>query len=65
MPKLDSRNKITKGFDVKLICYYLALVLIGWITIYSTCYIPDGSAHIFDFSQPYSKQMLLEEIPFL
>ncbi|MBR3558505.1 MAG: rod shape-determining protein RodA [Bacteroidales bacterium] len=58
MPKLDSRNKITKGFDVKLICYYLALVLIGWITIYSTCYIPDGSAHIFDFSQPYSKQML-------
>lgn len=58
MPKLDSRNKITKGFDVRLICYYLALVLIGWITIYSTCYIPDGSAHIFDFSQPYSKQML-------
>lgn len=58
MPKLDSRNKITKGFDVRLICYYLALVLIGWITIYSTCYIPDGSTHIFDFSQPYSKQML-------
>ena len=58
MPKLDSRNKLSKGFDVRLICYYLALVFIGWITIYSTCYIPDGSTPIFDFGQPYSKQML-------
>ena len=58
MPKLDPYNKMSKGFDVKLICYYLALVLIGWITIYSTCYIPDGSTPIFDFGQPYSKQMI-------
>ena len=58
MPKLDSYNKMSKGFDVRLICYYLALVIIGWITIYSTCYIPDGSTPIFDFGQPYSKQML-------
>ena len=43
---------------MRLICYYLALVFIGWITIYSTCYIPDGSTPIFDFGQPYSKQML-------
>ena len=49
---------MSKGFDVRLICYYLALVIIGWITIYSTCYIPDGSTPIFDFGQPYSKQML-------
>ena len=49
---------MSKGFDVRLISYYLALVFIGWITIYSTCYIPDGSTHIFDFSQPYSKQLL-------
>jgi len=49
---------MSKGFDVRLIVYYLALVFIGWITIYSTCYIPDGSTHIFDFSQPYSKQLL-------
>ena len=58
MPKLDPYNKMSKGFDVRLICYYLALVVIGWITIYSTCYIPDGSTPIFDFGQPYSKQML-------
>jgi rod shape determining protein RodA len=49
---------MSKGFDVRLICYYLALVVIGWITIYSTCHIPDGSTPIFDFGQPYSKQML-------
>ena len=49
---------MSKGFDVRLICYYLALVIIGWITIYSTCHIPDGSTPIFDFGQPYSKQML-------
>ncbi|MCR4825826.1 MAG: rod shape-determining protein RodA [Bacteroidales bacterium] len=58
MQKLDPYNKMSKGFDVRLICYYLALVIIGWITIYSTCYIPDGSTPIFDFGQPYSKQML-------
>ena len=49
---------MSKGFDIRLICYYLALVIIGWITIYSTCHIPDGSTPIFDFGQPYSKQML-------
>ncbi len=58
MPKLEPYNKLSKGFDVKLIAYYLALVVIGWITIYSTCYIPDGSTPLFDFGQPYGKQML-------
>lgn len=58
MPKLEPYNRLSKGFDVRLIIYYLALVVIGWITIYSTCYIPDGSTPIFDFGQPYGKQML-------
>ena len=58
MPKLEPYNKLSKGFDVRLIIYYLALILIGWITIYSTCYIPDGSTPIFDFGQPYGKQMV-------
>jgi len=58
MPKLEPYNKLSKGFDVKLIIYYLALVVIGWITIYSTCYIPDGSTPFFDFGQPYGKQMI-------
>ncbi|MDY6326089.1 MAG: rod shape-determining protein RodA [Bacteroidales bacterium] len=56
MPKLD--NKITKGFDVRLIGYYLALVFIGWMTIYSTCCIQGVSLPVFDFSQLYGKQMI-------
>ncbi len=48
----------SKSIDVRLIIYYLALVLIGWITIYSTCYTPEGNNAIFDFSQPYGKQMI-------
>jgi len=58
MPKLEPYNRLSKGFDARLIIYYLALVVIGWITIYSTCYIPDGSTPIFDFGQPYGKQMI-------
>ena len=55
---MDLERRNTKGFDARLICYYLALVIIGWITIYSTCYIPDGSNPIFNMSQPYGKQLI-------
>lgn len=58
MPNEDLHRKGAKGFDARLIIYYLALVIIGWITIYSTCYIPEGSNAIFDFSQPYGKQLI-------
>lgn len=58
MPKYDPNNIISKGFDVRLICYYIALVIIGWLTIYSTCCIQGESLEIFDFSQPYGKQMI-------
>ncbi len=52
-------NRInTKGFDARLIIYYIALVFIGWITIYSTCYVPDGVNSIFDISKPYCKQLI-------
>ena len=54
----DLHRKGAKGFDARLIIYYLALVVIGWITIYSTCYLPDGTNAIFDFSKPYGKQLI-------
>lgn len=54
----DSIKRNSKGYDARLIIYYLALVLIGWITIYSTCYLPDTSNAIFDLSQPYGKQLI-------
>lgn len=58
MPKIEPYNKISKGFDVRLIGYYLALVFIGWLTIYSTCCIQVTSLPIFDFNQLYGKQMI-------
>lgn len=51
-------RKGAKGFDARLIVYYLLLVVIGWVTIYSTCYTPEGPNAVFDFSQPYGKQMI-------
>ena len=54
----DLHRKGAKDFDARLIIYYLALVVIGWITIYSTCYLPDGTNAIFDFSKPYGKQLI-------
>lgn len=53
---LDRKN--SKGFDARLIVYYFLLVLIGWVTIYSTCYVPDGTNAIFDMSKPYCKQLI-------
>lgn len=51
-------HKSSKGFDARLIIYYFFLVVIGWITIYSTCYTPDGANAIFDFSKAYGKQLI-------
>lgn len=54
----DTLLRNSRGFDARLIIQYLALVIIGWITIYSTCYTPDGANPIFDFSQAYGKQLM-------
>lgn len=51
-------HKSSKGFDARLIFYYLALVVLGWITIFSTCYTPEGPNAIFDFSKAYGKQLI-------
>ncbi len=47
-----------KGFDARLIVYYLALVVLGWITIYSTCYTPEGTNAIFDFKTSHGRQLI-------
>lgn len=54
----DLNNRNSNNYDARLIIYYVALVFIGWITIYSTCYVPDGNNMLFDFSKPYFKQLL-------
>ena len=44
-------------FDIKLILYYLALVCIGWVTIFSTSYNP-AEDEIFSLSNAYTRQLI-------
>ena len=47
-----------KGVDIQLIIYYILLVVIGWLTIYSSAYDSSQTFHLFDFSQPYGRQLI-------
>ena len=60
----DSRNKIIGKIDWATVLIYLALVLIGWFSIFSAKY---NEAHpsIFDFSMEYGKQLIWIGIAFL
>lgn len=51
-------SKISKGYDKRLIVTYLALVIIGWLAIFSSSYDPNLPLNIFDFSKPYGKQII-------
>ena len=53
----DSRNRIIGKIDWPIVLIYLALVLIGWFSIFSAKY---NEAHpsIFDFSMEYGKQLI-------
>ena len=54
---LSYKQESTKGFDGRLILYYSLLVIIGWLTIFSTSYNPSASQG-FSFSLPYVRQIL-------
>ena len=47
-----------KGVDTQLIIYYIALVVIGWLTIYSSAYDSTQPFHLFDLAQPYGRQLI-------
>ena len=47
-----------KGVDTQLIVYYIALVVIGWLTIYSSAHDPSQTFHLFDLAQPYGRQLI-------
>ena len=53
----DNRNSIIGRVDWMLIVIYLALVLIGWFSIFSAKY-DELHPSIFDLSQVYGKQLL-------
>jgi len=47
----------SNDFDIQLILYYLALVFVGWITIFSTSY--DSAADIFfSMDNAYTRQLV-------
>ncbi len=52
-----SGKNVLKRLDWLTIVFYLLLVGIGWINIYSSTF-TDSSLSIFDFSQLYGKQLL-------
>ena len=53
----DSRNKIIGKIDWPTVLIYLALVLIGWFSIFSAKY-DELHPSIFDFTKEYGKQMI-------
>jgi rod shape determining protein RodA len=54
----------TKEFDIQLILYYLALISIGWVTIFSTSYNP-AAADFFSMSNAYTRQLVFMGSSFL
>jgi rod shape determining protein RodA len=54
---LRDRQNVFSNIDWLTVLIFMALVLIGWISIYAAVYQEDHSS-IFDISQNYGKQML-------
>ncbi|MCQ2269728.1 MAG: rod shape-determining protein RodA [Bacteroidales bacterium] len=53
---LNTRTS-TNGFDGRLILYYVLLVIIGWMTIFSTSY-NAANPQEFSFALPYVRQLV-------
>jgi len=47
----------SQEFDIQLILYYLALVCVGWMTIFSTSYNPTAE-DFFSMSNAYTRQLI-------
>lgn len=54
---MREHKSLFDGIDKITVLIYLALVLIGWISIYAAVYQEDHSS-IFDISQNYGKQLI-------
>lgn len=48
---------VNKGIDWMMICLYLALVLIGWLSIFAATY-DEAQPSIFDIDRSYGRQFL-------
>jgi len=47
----------SNNFDIQLILYYLALIIIGWVTIFSTSYNP-AAEDFFSMNNAYTRQLV-------
>jgi rod shape determining protein RodA len=54
----------SRGFDIQLILYYLALVIIGWVTVFSTSYNPANNT-VFSMGNAYTRQLVFMSASFL
>lgn len=55
---IENRSRSSKGVDIQLIVYYLVLVSIGWLTIYSSASNHIISESFFSMNNVYTKQLL-------
>lgn len=55
---IENRSRSSKGVDIQLIVYYLILVSIGWLTIYSSASNHIVSEAFFSMNNVYTKQLL-------
>jgi len=51
-------------FDIQLILYYIALLCVGWVTIFSTSYNP-AAEDLFSLSNAYTRQLIFIGSSFL
>lgn len=54
----STHTSTNKGFDRVLIILYGVLILIGWLTIYSTSYKPGSELNIFSLDTYYGRQLI-------
>ncbi|MBK5285383.1 MAG: rod shape-determining protein RodA [Bacteroidia bacterium] len=54
---MRNQKSILQNTDPVMLCLYLALVIIGWLSIYGAVYNEEHSS-IFDLSQNYGKQLM-------
>lgn len=55
---IESRSKSSKGPDRYLVLIYVALVVLGWMAIYSASYDALSEVSTFSLSQSYGRQLI-------
>ena len=54
-----------KGYDTRLIVYYILLVVTGWFAIYASAYDKSTATDILTMSKPYGRQLIWIGVSFI